>query len=555
MRAAAQRRALKDSGKGLVYTFSISSGNHHSRLTPTEAAMHTDKPHNHDKTPLLANRAEKAVQPRPRFRHRLYRLLEPRYLLPTAALLILFVIWGSAYQLIKMARANSQHSATVATRDLADLYETQVLRALREIDQTLKIVKYVFEKNGDAAILAELKAKDMLLYDSLFTVSITNADGVVVATTHADDPRVLDDDLLQQLENSDAMMMGPPHREDNGIWWLHFSRRLQTQNGAFGGYVWIAVNADYFVSGYDDDKLGRHGMLGLLGTDGVFRIRRSGASIQAGDAVDYAAMLATFGGNIKVTTNSWDNARRYTTLHPLFGFPVAVVVGISEADQDASAQAEANYYLKSAGIATAIGAAMLALLWKVFRYRKLIMEERLSRAKQVEFLAYHDGLTGLPNRMELNKLLPHTLAQAQRYNHCAAVIFLDLDGFKQVNDSLGHDAGDLLLQQVAKRLQHCLRKSDTVARLGGDEFVVLLPEVSDRHQIGPVAQKMLSAIAQPYRIASSECHVTASMGIALFPQDGLDAQVLEKNADIAMYRAKERGRNQAVFYTAADGEA
>ncbi|HET8710431.1 MAG TPA: sensor domain-containing diguanylate cyclase, partial [Spongiibacteraceae bacterium] len=475
--------------------------------------------------------AQSALQAKPHAKQGFLRFLDPHSLLPATALLILFLIWGSTYQLIKVARANAEHNATVLTRDLADLYETQVLRALREIDQTLKIVKYAFEKSGDPAVLAELKSEDMLLYDSLFTVSITDTAGTVVATTHADDPRVHDDDLLQQQHNSTTMIVGTPHRDANGEWWLHFSRPLQTQHGAFAGFVWIAVSADYFVSDYNDDKLGRHGVLALLGTDGIFRARRSGASIDAGGQVNYASMLSTFGNKIQVGTNRWDNVRRYTTLHPLFGFPVSVLVGVSEIDQHITAQAETNYYLKDAGITTAVSAAMLILLWQVFRYRKLVMEERLARAKQVEFLAYHDGLTSLPNRMQLNVLLPNMLAQAQRYNYRASVIFLDLDGFKQVNDTGGHDAGDLLLQHVATRLTNCLRHSDIVARVGGDEFVVLLPEIKNENQVRAVSHKMLAAIAQPYRIMNSEFHVTASVGVAIFPQDGLDAQSLEKNAD------------------------
>ena len=130
-----------------------------------------------------------------------------------------------------------------------------------------------------------------------------------------------------------------------------------------------------------------------------------------------------------------------------------------------------------------------------------------------------------------------------------AVLFLDLDHFKNINDTLGHEAGDQLLQEVAARLKTCLRESDTVARLGGDEFVVMLPELDVEKYTATVAQKILSAVARPFVLAGQEYRVTASIGISTYPQDGLDEQTLTKNADIAMYKAKEEGKNNFQFYS------
>ncbi len=129
------------------------------------------------------------------------------------------------------------------------------------------------------------------------------------------------------------------------------------------------------------------------------------------------------------------------------------------------------------------------------------------------------------------------------------MLFLDLDRFKHINDTLGHEAGDQLLQEVATRLKACLRDSDTVARLGGDEFVVLLPELDEETYVATVAQKILSAVARPFVLIGQEFRVTASIGISTYPQDGLDEQTLTKNADIAMYQAKEDGKNNFQFYS------
>jgi len=147
--------------------------------------------------------------------------------------------------------------------------------------------------------------------------------------------------------------------------------------------------------------------------------------------------------------------------------------------------------------------------------------------------------------------LNQAISEARRYERSLAVAFLDLDRFKQINDSLGHEAGDQLLQEVAVRLRGCVRDSDTVARLGGDEFVVLLPELGRREDAARVAEKILAVVARPFTLMGQEFRVTVSIGISSYPEDGRDEQTLTKNADIAMYQAKEGGKNNFQFYAVA----
>ena len=175
---------------------------------------------------------------------------------------------------------------------------------------------------------------------------------------------------------------------------------------------------------------------------------------------------------------------------------------------------------------------------------------RKQAEEAVRFVATHDSLTKLPNRVMFAQRLEHALVQASRHARRLAVLFIDLDRFKVINDTLGHDVGDAVLRELAQRLTDSLRASDTVARLGGDEFVVLLEELSDPLYVTAVAQKLLGAIAQPMVLAGHEYHVTASLGASTYPDDSADAQALLKNADIAMYRAKESGRNTFQFYSA-----
>ena len=176
--------------------------------------------------------------------------------------------------------------------------------------------------------------------------------------------------------------------------------------------------------------------------------------------------------------------------------------------------------------------------------------ERRQSEDRIQFLANHDALTGLPNRTLLKDRLSQAILYAQRYDRWVTVAFLDLDNFKIVNDSLGHNAGDKLLKTVASRMVDCIRATDTVVRLGGDEFVVLLldqPKSVDI--ISAIIQNLRAAITEPVHVEGHELRVTSSMGIATYPSDGMDADALIANADAAMYRAKEIGRDNFQFYT------
>jgi diguanylate cyclase (GGDEF)-like protein len=173
-----------------------------------------------------------------------------------------------------------------------------------------------------------------------------------------------------------------------------------------------------------------------------------------------------------------------------------------------------------------------------------------SVASAMEYHAHHDALTGLPNRMLLNDRITSELAHARRQQTNAALLFLDLDRFKIINDSLGHAVGDQLLRVIAHRLNDCVREEDTVARLGGDEFMVLLPRISGSADAGRIAKKIIDGLVDPITYNGHELHITTSIGISIFPYDGTDAETLIKHADISMYRAKELGRNKAVYYTA-----
>jgi diguanylate cyclase (GGDEF)-like protein/PAS domain S-box-containing protein len=182
------------------------------------------------------------------------------------------------------------------------------------------------------------------------------------------------------------------------------------------------------------------------------------------------------------------------------------------------------------------------------------VSQRKQTEKQLEYRAYYDSLTGLPNRLLFRDRLVNSLAAAKRNRVGVAVMYLDVDHFKLVNDGLGHSFGDLLLADVARRLYDALRASDTISRIGGDEFSILLPEITGTEAVAGVARKVLESLAKPFRVDGHELYITASVGISCYPNDGDDAEALLKCADAAMYRAKELGRNQAQLFTASMNE-
>jgi diguanylate cyclase (GGDEF)-like protein len=260
-------------------------------------------------------------------------------------------------------------------------------------------------------------------------------------------------------------------------------------------------------------------------------------------------------GDVAPVVNSWDHVRRWTSAREIHEFPLAVVVGLSVAEQLAPVRQSERTDYEWAAAASLVAILTTFVLgrmgWQLAQARRREFDAKLAHAHRVEYLAFHDALTGLPNRSLFSKLLSQSISEANRYGKKLAVAFIDLDRFKQINDTLGHEAGDELLREVARRFRGCLRESDVVARLGGDEFVLLLPQLADEHFVAGIGEKILAVAARPFTLLGQEFRITASIGISTYPHDGLDEQTLTRNADVAMYQAKSQGKNNFQFYSEA----
>ncbi|WP_204127385.1 ATP-binding protein [Pseudomonas ogarae] len=295
------------------------------------------------------------------FRRGFDQAKEAYILFPLLAALLLLAIWTATLYLIKVEHLRAQQSAATASLEMGATYEAQMLRAIHEIDQTLKLVKYTYEAEGEPNPLRRLQERALLPPALVFDVSVVNPDGRLVASTRVNDlENIADPDEQQTLRHSDSLSISHPWKSPvTGEWRLRFSRRLDAADGGLAGIARVEVDAAYFVSSYDASKLGDQGALGLLGTDGTFRVRRTGDTVQAGDTVDYTAVVPDAENTEAVLSiNGWDGVRRYTSARQLYDFPLAVIVGLSEEEQLAAVNQQARTYLwRAAG-----GSLVLVLL-------------------------------------------------------------------------------------------------------------------------------------------------------------------------------------------------
>ncbi|WP_404463211.1 diguanylate cyclase [Vreelandella aquamarina] len=477
-----------------------------------------------------------------------HRLAEPLVLFSTIGLLIVLIIFSSAYFLVSREQDAIKRQIELSIGDIADTYEARVLRSLREIDATLKLVDFVASQQR-SGILETLQERNLLPPELIFTVSLIDSQGAVKEST-----------ALQQWAHPGGAFASLPQApgllveafSSEGRQQLLFARMLTGERDT-PEWVTLTVGADYFVSGYDAGALGAQGLLALVDASNMTRIGRSGTQLYSSIAMALPAHDEILSrGDIPFLTN-WLGVERTTVVRPLYLFPLSIVVGISVDERLAEANQITRRYWQRAIVVSAASLFILGLLARLSiqlqRERQLVTDERLRHTQYIEHLAFHDTLTNLPNRAYFSYLVNQTIQQQDGQESGFALLFLDLDHFKHINDSLGHDAGDQLLQVAAKRLVSAVREQDVVARLGGDEFVILLKNVTQREQVTRVTDHLIAAMQSPFALAGESCQISVSIGVALFPTDGENEKSLMKCADMAMYQAKKAGKNGMCFYT------
>jgi diguanylate cyclase (GGDEF)-like protein len=436
----------------------------------------------------------------------------------------------------------------------------------------------------------------------LEAVSVVDRDGSVINSSRSwPPPDVHIDDrhffkAMKAGTNLKNYVTEPVQNRVTGAWTIYLARRISDANGEFLGLILGAVEMRYFEDFYEAISRGEGGAIALVRSDGVLlaRFPRTDAIGQTfaepqhflhGDTSGTLLEHSVLGGQMTIKA-----------VHLVAGYPVVAYAVKNEPSALAAWRSVALLMtLGALGCSLSIVVAAFAFgqQWAqkaslaASRAELLRQEDRTTAmtvavdvaravALKMAWSAEHDFLTGLPNRILLRDRISQAITLARRHRKKLAVLFLDLDGFKHINDSLGHSTGDKLLQSIANNLVACVRASDTVSREGGDEFVVLLSElersedaaiaarriaraVAEAHSVGQpdprievaiAARRMLQAVAETHSVARHELQVTASIGVSVYPDDGLDAETLIQNADTAMYQAKDNGPQSYQFFQA-----
>jgi diguanylate cyclase (GGDEF)-like protein len=489
----------------------------------------------------------------------LRKVARPDALIAVFGLMVVGIIWAATLTVIARDEEDASEQAIQATERLLDTYESQSLRALNEVHQSLRLIAYARRFSREDDTLAQLQEQNLLLPNLLFTTRIVAASGRVLASSReaAVHWPVTQDVLDAGAGSQSPAYMGRPYRLDASQEALvDISRKIEPDEPDSERVV-ITFPVSYLVSDYDQTRFGTQGLLAFVGLDGTSRARRVGTLISSGEAVDLGDINLQDANDEQASAQRqrtpWDGVMRYTASRRLYGLPLAVMVGLAEGEALKAARQEGRRKRIQATVATVlVFAVALAVGLLTRRILELSERERLAsmaHAQQVEFLAYNDSLTGLPNRAHFNAALAQCLAENRAEGAPFALMFLDLDGFKTINDMLGHQAGDTLLVQVAKRLKQCVRGNDLVARLGGDEFVVILGDAPRRAEIAEVGRRIIDKLGRPYSLDGRHATVTASIGVAVYPDNGHDEESMTRAADHAMYAAKSQGKNLMLFST------
>jgi len=475
--------------------------------------------------------------------------------------IVIVVMWALVGFSLVGSRQTALVSASSEGRNLTIAFREEVAVILRGVEgETNLIAERMRGERGNFDLYA-WGQKMELVTPGLARAVIVNPDGKLrsaIADPHSDSIDLSDRDYFRvHLDGRfHGLYIGQPIiGRILGVPVLPISRRVEAEDGTFLGVIAVLISPSALTTLPKSIDLGPNGVMTLTGLDNVIRARFAadspdgtngiGTSIAGGPRPAVIGEGAQ-GGFVRVSVV--DGITRMFTFGRVGSYPLVVNIGL-ELDQELAGWRS----LATMIVAMALAATLLLSGLAAYLVRQIFRDATMAReaTEEITHTAEHDFLTGLPNRLLLNDRISQAIALAQRHRTEVAVLFLDLDGFKHINDSLGHAIGDKLLQSIADRLVACVRAADTVSRQGGDEFVALLSEVQQPEDAAVLARKMLQAVAEAHPIDRHDLHITTSIGVSVYPDDGLDAGTLIKNADTAMYQAKEHGRHGYQFFTPA----
>jgi diguanylate cyclase (GGDEF)-like protein/PAS domain S-box-containing protein len=594
-------------------------------------------------------------------------------LLPAFCAALLILLWYVVLAKLAEEEKRAIKNAISETESFVSAFEQHVERTIRQVDQTAKFVQYEYQRADGRIDLAELASSGLIPSETLPLITIADEHGVCTSTTMRTGKGVNIADRehfrIHMAENFGRLFIGKPVLgRISGKWTVQMTRRLNHPNGSFAGVVVVSVDPTYFAAYYNKAVLAEQGVLGLLGEDGVYRVRRSGDVTTTGQTSNYSRWIEQLDQAARdgQPVADADNVQRYISYRKIAAYPLVVVAGQAHEEALADYSRSRQLYLAAASAASIVIAAFFALATalivrlqqkhlqavaaqatyqaasegsldgfyilrcpkggngfvvadanergaklfgltkeqmlgryvadllpkkhaaaltrrylRVLRTRVSLEEEVENRTgvlrvlwlhhqvvplldgvavtvrdisdtkkskAQLEHLANYDSLTKLPNRHMFQQRLRAALERCQANRKKLAVLFIDLDNFKSVNDTLGHEWGDLLLRSVPARLDECLRGDDVVCRLGGDEFTVIMEGFQSSEEVSSACKRLVKALAQPFAIKGRDISTNACIGVSIYPDHGTDISTLLKNADLAMYRAKTVCKGSYQFY-------
>ncbi|MFM0019493.1 putative bifunctional diguanylate cyclase/phosphodiesterase [Paraburkholderia azotifigens] len=457
-------------------------------------------------------------------------------LIPVVSGLILLVLWSTVLGLIRNERKATWEAAVSTSGVLATSLAQHIAKTIHDADLVVRVVRYEYERSPSTFDLVAYQRNGLLTVDTALQITIVDANGGIAQTTtpHAR-PANLSDRLhfLIHRRDPDAglYISQPVVGRISHHWTLQFTRRLNHPDGSFAGVVVVSEDPGYLTDGFSlDTALGARGMVAVLSDNGYLLSRRVGDE----PASPTGPPVSAYSGMARVGQGAFadpvDHVRRIVAYRHLKQYPVAVIAGLDEQDVFAGWRRTRTIYFAMGSVVTVL--LLIGTVAAMCFMRQLIR----SRA-QMQNLSETDSLTGLPNRHWLTLTLRQRLLENASIG-CLAVVYIDLDNFKKINDSLGHKAGDQLLQKVASRLDTAVGRKHVVARIGGDEFVILIEGNDADARAHAVACDVIDAFELAFGLRGNSWIVRVSIGIAVHA-DREDTEFdLLTHADLAMYSAK-----------------
>ncbi|TAL92536.1 MAG: EAL domain-containing protein [Paraburkholderia sp.] len=468
--------------------------------------------------------------------------------IPALGVLVLILLWVVIFARLSVEKETTYREAMASSAILSAALEQHTVKAIHQVDQITRFVKYEFEKAPDHFDLSSTVEKGVVQSETLVQVSLIDEHGKLIANTADPNPKPIDLSdrehfKVHEHENDDALYISKPVLGRlSGHWTLQMTRRLNHPDGSFAGVVVVSEDPSYFTSDfYNNAAIGRDGVIAVISDSGTVLARSTGSAEHAEGTFSASGTYPTSEHVSGTYVDPIDHVTRIVSYRHIDGYPLGVIVGLSHAEEFADYNHTRNVYLLMAGF---ISLAMLSF----FAVATGLIGKLLGREREMTHLVEYDLLTGLPNRYATLQSLRHDVALPVHVGRLA-ILFIDLDNFKTVNDTLGHNAGDIVLQMTASRLADAVSDLGSLSRIGGDEFVVIVKGENVEKRAVDLAELTADVFAKPFEVRGSAFVLHASIGIALYSVANESEIDLLKKADLAMYSAKDAGKNCYQFYS------